>query len=496
MPWPNRRVPTYTDADYVSMWEDMSRPPVEWVVLTEMVEEAEGKTEPNDRAYLLSEALKRLEKYIESTDEPSRMSAGKISAMRQRINKVRDGALAEMRAQKESERVDGAAAAARVSLVELMSRLTSSNPPIPFTPKELEALAQVPPFLSGPHVAKFDPKYIESFGHYNLAFVRWAEKAVSTLDGATFQALSPVYQTAFENHAQYLLGARYYLLANAKRAKELRGKYTAALQEKRPFNPIEEIPYVEGSYDGMYLAYWLRREIDGSAVAVQALLERAMERFQPGTLLALRKEYKRGSGVVLTLPGSYHSDELEIADGDKVFALVRLRERASLKADVAKVELSHDAVMDENGEASGKNISLKSTKDDGVMILRGGFKAGAVTTVKLPPLRECIAGCPLTVGPNRYTLTVVHVEESMPETLEEQPIPGFVVELRQGETTMHLRNIREIVWAGDLDRDGKLDLIYDDRFHYNVATSLHLMLSSESSGALPREVSHCISVGC
>ena len=76
MPWPNRRVPTYTDADYVSMWEDMSRPPVEWVVLTEMVEEAEGKTEPNDRAYLLSEALKRLEKYIESTDEPSRMSAG------------------------------------------------------------------------------------------------------------------------------------------------------------------------------------------------------------------------------------------------------------------------------------------------------------------------------------------------------------------------------------------------------------------------------------
>lgn len=478
------------------MWEDMSRPPAVWVELSDMVKQAEGMSEARERAYLLSNALKRLDKYIESTDEPSRLSAGKISAMRNRINTLRDEALAKLRAKIESERVSPGVTVARVPLVELMSRLTSSNPPIPFTPRELEGLANIAPFLSGPHVATFEPKDIESFGHYNLEFVEWAQEMVSTLDGASFQALFPIYQTAFENHAQYLLGARYYLLANAKRAAALREKYAAALKARRPFNPMEEIPYVEGSYDGMYLAYWLRREIDGSAAVVQRLLERTMERFQSGTLLTLRKQFKRGSAVVLTIPGLYHSDELEIADGEKVFAFVREGERASLKADVAKLELTHDPIMDENGQASGKNISLRSTKEDGVMILRGGFKAGAVTSVKLPPLHDCIAGCPLAVGARRYTLTVLHVEENMPESLEEQPTPAFLVELREGGMTMHLRNVREIVWAGDLDRDGKLDLIYDDRFHYNVGTSLHLMLSSASTSGLPTEVSHCLSVGC
>ena len=489
---------SYQEAEYLLMWENMSRPPTEWIILKEMVDQAEAEPDPTKRIPLLSAALKRLDEYLASTPAPARVAAEKVEALTQRLNKQQDATLAELRILKEKERqtVDPSSATAP-SLLDLWKRITSSNPPIPFTPRELSQLANIPPFLSGPHVTRFDSKYVESFGHYNPAFIEWAKQTLLTQDGASFHITDRIFQEHLSFHVEYLLGARYYLLANPTRFEELSRAYKSALQAKRAFNPLDEIVYQDGSYDGQYLAYWLRREIDGTAPAVQELLELVLDSYRPDILLSLSRTHRRSPNYSLTIPGTYHSDEVEFNDGQQVFTLQLGDDTPSiLKPDVIKIELTHDAIMDADGAASGKSVSLASKTAENILILRGSFTPGAVTTAKIPPLRECSNGCQIKLPGNSYTLTIAHIEERMPETLNDDPEPGYLIEINDGRKTKLLRNVKKIVWAGDLDRDGKLDIIYDDAFHYNVATSLHLLLSSASRHALLKEVSHCLSVGC
>ena len=53
-----------------------------------------------------------------------------------------------------------------------------------------------------------------------------------------------------------------------------------------------------------------------------------------------------------------------------------------------------------------------------------------------------------------------------------------------------------LLFAGDLDRDGKLDLIFNTTDHYNVSRPTLFLSSQAKSGELLGEVAHYESVGC
>ena len=53
-----------------------------------------------------------------------------------------------------------------------------------------------------------------------------------------------------------------------------------------------------------------------------------------------------------------------------------------------------------------------------------------------------------------------------------------------------------LLFAGDLDRDGKLDLVFDTTDHYNVARPTLFLSSQARPGELLHEVARTTSVGC
>ncbi|MET0807665.1 MAG: hypothetical protein ABWX93_02785, partial [Pseudoxanthomonas sp.] len=53
-----------------------------------------------------------------------------------------------------------------------------------------------------------------------------------------------------------------------------------------------------------------------------------------------------------------------------------------------------------------------------------------------------------------------------------------------------------LLFAGDLDRDGKLDLIFDGTDHYNVSRPTLFLSSPAGQGELLHEVARYESVGC
>ncbi len=77
--------------------------------------------------------------------------------------------------------------------------------------------------------------------------------------------------------------------------------------------------------------------------------------------------------------------------------------------------------------------------------------------------------------------------------------------LFEGETSQRLCDVYpdshgefvSVVWAGDLDGDGRIDLVLDDQVHYAFNVYYRLFLSSEAeSGKLVKEVAVFAAVGC
>jgi hypothetical protein len=53
-----------------------------------------------------------------------------------------------------------------------------------------------------------------------------------------------------------------------------------------------------------------------------------------------------------------------------------------------------------------------------------------------------------------------------------------------------------LLWAGDLDRDGKLDLLVTVSDHYNVAEQVLFLSSAAGAGGLVGEVARLRTTGC
>jgi hypothetical protein len=199
----------------------------------------------------------------------------------------------------------------------------------------------------------------------------------------------------------------------------------------------------------------------------------------------------------ISLTGEFHGDEVALKDGEKILVLsIGKGQRSSLTSDVVRIEMVHDPIVDEDGEKSGKYVTLQSGTEGRLFLLRGNFREGSVEDAKTSELDECIdRQCEFGFGGKAYTIKVVSVE-----TVEVDPEPlvkKYTVVVDDGVNSTMIDGVRKIVWAGDLDGDQELDIIYDDSFHYNVMSSLHLLLSSSSpGGSVLKEVASFMSVGC
>ena len=206
------------------------------------------------------------------------------------------------------------------------------------------------------------------------------------------------------------------------------------------------------------------------------------------------------SGVgLLAGSGVYHDGEAPAADGQTWQALVPTSDGFGLRSVTVRVETVRDEIVDpEAGPFTGRRVTtpLSTVHGDGwvedstVALVRrpaAPFPEGLVPTAfeGLWPFEG--GALHLTLGEARYEVTYATGPEASPGFRPER----VVLLARDGgpkRPVAHLVNRDDahpaLLWAGDLDGDGRLDLLLDESWHYNLSAPT-LYLSSAASGDAP-----------
>lgn len=227
----------------------------------------------------------------------------------------------------------------------------------------------------------------------------------------------------------------------------------------------------------------------------------------------------RGPGLQapgLQLPGMFHGDETVARDGERWLALVDGTGGARLREVRVSVKPAHDPVLDDADGRSGRIVESVPGLGGGVVAyVRGpGLRARPVVRAAVgepsgaPPGPGGPATVTLRLGARTYRLetqcepdpairdayrcAIVLIEGARRQALVEMAgtrVPDAGIALGD-DAAPHL------IFAGDLDGDGALDLIYDATDHYNVAAPTLFLSGGAGADELLRAVAAHRTTGC
>jgi hypothetical protein len=208
--------------------------------------------------------------------------------------------------------------------------------------------------------------------------------------------------------------------------------------------------------------------------------------------------------------GVFHGDEVTAKSGEQWLGLYVTGETSTLLSYRLKIKAVHDEVVDDKeDQKTGKELSVDLPLEPmflvkGLTELSGGpvitvFQGKAdfeKTLEKITPVR-------LKLAEESYQLQVLAPEASTKCRESSFPKNAQLV-LQHGDTTQVLYTLDEcgnepywyLMWAGDLDRDQKLDLYISVTQHYNVSERRLYLSSKAAQGKLVKEVAEFINSGC
>ncbi len=200
--------------------------------------------------------------------------------------------------------------------------------------------------------------------------------------------------------------------------------------------------------------------------------------------------------ISLMQTGTFHGDEIMARSGEQWLGLVPRGDGFVWRRMGVTVQAVEDPLLDTAGEKTGKEVTVAGGTP--VLLVRG-FKAPAggrvVTAMARPeglpligekPLELTCRGC----GPG-YSL---RLDSSTPSRLLLQSggTEQILYEWTDGFIDQHC----ELIWAGDLDGDGRLDLVMNLSGHYNVSETTLFLSSTRQQGKLVRKAAVFRIVGC
>ncbi|MBF5041672.1 hypothetical protein FGE12_04665 [Aggregicoccus sp. 17bor-14] len=216
-----------------------------------------------------------------------------------------------------------------------------------------------------------------------------------------------------------------------------------------------------------------------------------------------------GVTPALQPPGSFHDKEPRARDGETWLALRVGEKEAALLPARLSVRAVHDEMLDAEGEKSGREVS--SPVGDALMFLRvPGLSEGAVPRAKVASSESRMPHDDLQLGERAYRIRTTCVPAGVREG---QAQLDCEIRLEQGGRSQRLVRMGgyvpqeggmqlgddanpRILFAGDLDRDGRLDLLFETSDHYNVSRPVLLLSSKAGADELVHEVARFESVGC
>lgn len=220
------------------------------------------------------------------------------------------------------------------------------------------------------------------------------------------------------------------------------------------------------------------------------------------------------AGFALQPPGSFHGGEPVARDGERWLALQVDARGAALIETTLSVRAVEDAVLDAPGGRSGRAVD-SPLGDAVVAYLRGaGLRAGPLERAAVSESAAGMAPVPtrlIEFAGRRHRLETHcddrpfrHVDTQaqyrcrlvLGDGAREQVLLEAVAWDEPGITRPVTDATTKVLFAGDLDRDGQLDLIVDLSDHYNVSRPTLLLSSQAAAGALVGAAARFEAVGC
>lgn len=218
------------------------------------------------------------------------------------------------------------------------------------------------------------------------------------------------------------------------------------------------------------------------------------------------KKQTRVPRVELLETGEFHGDEVRARTGERWLGLHVSDHGSMLLPYRLRVEAVHDGIVDDDEEQkTGKAVSVDlplkpSFLVKGAIVLR----EGPVTTVlEGEKALETASLLSPSLAEHFYVLKIVG-DEDKEKCSEQSPPRNAKLVLASGDSAQVLYSLKEcgndagwtLLWAGDIDRDGKLDLYVSVNQHYNVSERKLFLSSSAEEGQLVKEVAEFVTSGC
>ncbi|MCC6953576.1 MAG: hypothetical protein IT290_05620, partial [Deltaproteobacteria bacterium] len=200
----------------------------------------------------------------------------------------------------------------------------------------------------------------------------------------------------------------------------------------------------------------------------------------------------------------FHGDEVSLVTGDFVIGLYRKEQAFELREVVVTITPVRDEIVDSEEERTGKRLDVPDAENALLLLPKSiGLSAGPVAGVA-PDSEEISIGGTIEVSNDRRLL--VTGRAAIEEGLELSDVSLWLacegsnsvesyLELLKFET-LDSSGLPRVGFRGDVDRDGKSDLLISFSPHYNRRL-LHLFLSSQTRGACElRKAGEFSQTGC
>jgi hypothetical protein len=220
-----------------------------------------------------------------------------------------------------------------------------------------------------------------------------------------------------------------------------------------------------------------------------------------------------GSGAPALQPlGKFHQEEAVARDGEAWLALRVIGSDAALVPTTTRLRTVRDEIVDEPGQPD-TGIEVDATVPDALILLRGnGLVDGVVASVPIVVVEA--EGAPrhdLAFRGRHYRIRTECRDDGV---LNGQPQLACEIRLEEGGVRQliarsggyrepgnpvpQIGNMKapKLLFAGDLDRDGALDLIMDVSDHYNSYAPMLFLSSKAGDGELVGEAAVFESTGC
>jgi hypothetical protein len=193
----------------------------------------------------------------------------------------------------------------------------------------------------------------------------------------------------------------------------------------------------------------------------------------------------------LAQPGLWHGREVAVSNGEKVLVLMeKSRLHCELEEQRVHVAPAKD-VTDMEGQKNGKKVSLPHEHGWVAIIARvPGLLPGEVETVDVTTQDRSTPESPVTLTFHGVTWRIgLNGNDLVASDGKQKQILAHNID-KEGMPRW------DLFWSGDMDHDGKLDLLYEIRGDNFSGADLALSSAAKRKGELMRVVASETHFGC